>query len=147
MQRGVTHDVAPASPKGHESRLPESVRPAGRPGQAAAPGLTFTRFFTPTGRDPFEEVAWETRSAVIANDKGELVFEQRDVEVPAFWSQQATNIVVSKYFRGPLKPKPGEFRESSVRQLIGRVVDTIADWAKGAGTSRATGTWRGSATT
>jgi ribonucleoside-diphosphate reductase alpha chain len=133
MQRGVTHDVAPASPKVHESRLPESVRPAGRPGQAAAPGLTFTRFFTPTGRDPFEEVAWETRSAVIANDKGELVFEQRDVEVPASWSQQATNIVVSKYFRGPLKPKPGEFRESSVRQLIGRVVDTIADWAKGGG--------------
>ncbi len=120
-------------PRSIESRLPESVRPAGRPGQAAAPGLTFARFFTPTGRDPFEEVVWETRSAVIANDKGELVFEQRDVEVPAFWSQQATNIVVSKYFRGPLKPKPGEFRESSVRQLIGRVVDTIAEWAKGGG--------------
>jgi len=133
MQRGVTHDVAPASPKVLESRLPESARPAGRPVQASAPGLTFTRFFTPSGRDPFEEVAWETRSAIIANDKGELVFEQRDVEVPAFWSQQATNIVVSKYFRGPLKPKPGEFRESSVRQLIGRVVDTIADWAKGGG--------------
>ena len=133
MQRGVTHDVAPASPKVPENRLPESVRPAGRPVQAAAPGLTFTRFFTPSGRDPFEEVAWETRSALIANDKGEVVFEQRDVEIPAFWSQQATNIVVSKYFRGPLKPKPGEFRESSVRQLIGRVVDTIADWAKGGG--------------
>ncbi len=59
-----------------------------------------------------------------------MVFEQRDVEVPAFWSQQATNIVVSKYFRGPLKPKAGEFRESSVRQLIGRVVDTITEWAR-----------------
>ncbi len=133
MQRGVTHDVAPTSPKVLENRLPESPRPAGRPVQASAPGLTFTRFFTPSGRDPFEEVSWETRSAIIANDKGELVFEQRDVEVPAFWSQQATNIVVSKYFRGPLKPKPGEYRESSVRQLIGRVVDTIADWARGGG--------------
>ncbi len=133
MQRGVTHDVAPASPKVLESRPPESARPAGRPVQASAPGLTFTRFFTPSGRDPFEDVVWESRSAIIANDKGELVFEQRDVEVPEFWSQQATNIVVSKYFRGPLKPKPGEFRESSVRQLIGRVVDTIADWAKSGG--------------
>ncbi len=133
MQRGVTHDVAPASPKVVENRPQEAVRPAGRPGQAAAPGLTFQRFFTPTGRDPFEEVGWETRSAVITSDKGDVVFEQRDVEVPAFWSQQATNIVVSKYFRGPLKPKPAEFRESSVRQLIGRVVDTIAEWARAGG--------------
>jgi ribonucleoside-diphosphate reductase alpha chain len=133
MQRGVTHDVAPASPKVIENRPPESVRPAGRPGQAAASGLTFRRFFTPTGRDPFEEISWETRSAVIANDRGDVVFEQRDVEVPAFWSPQATNIVVSKYFRGPLKPKPAEFRESSVRQLIGRVVDSIAEWARAGG--------------
>jgi ribonucleoside-diphosphate reductase alpha chain len=128
MQRGVTHDVAPASPKVIENRTPDA-RPAGRPGPTV-PGLTFSRFFTLSGRDPFEEITWDSRSALIANDKGEVVFEQRDVEVPAFWSQQATNIVVSKYFRGPLKPKPGEFRESSVRQLIGRVVDTIAEWAK-----------------
>jgi ribonucleoside-diphosphate reductase alpha chain len=133
MQRGVTHDVAPASPKVIENRPPEAVRPAGRPGQAAAPGLTFSRFFTPSGRDPFEEITWETRVALIANDKGDVVFEQRDVEVPAFWSQQATNIVVSKYFRGPLKPKSGEFRESSVRQLVGRVVDTITEWARAGG--------------
>ena len=127
MQRGVTHDVAPASQKVGENRTPETARAAGRP---AAAGLAFSRFFTLSGRDPFDEVAWDTRSALIANDKGEVVFEQRDVEVPAFWSQQATNIVVSKYFRGPLKPKPGEFRESSVRQLIGRVVDTITEWAR-----------------
>ncbi len=131
MQRGVTHDVAPASPKVLENRPPESARPAGRPVQASAPGLTFTRFFTPSVAIRSTEVVWETRSAIIANDKGELVFEQRDVEVPAFWSQQATNIVVSKYFRGPLKPKPGEFRESSVRQLIGRVVDTITGLGEG----------------
>ncbi len=133
MQRGVTHDVAPASQKGIESRTPEVTRNAGRSGQVSAPGLTFSRFFTLSGRDPFDEVTWDARTALIATDKGEVVFEQRDVEVPSCWSQQATNIVVSKYFRGPLKPKAGEFRESSVRQLIGRVVDTITEWARADG--------------
>jgi ribonucleoside-diphosphate reductase alpha chain len=90
-------------------------------------GLTFPRFFTEPGVDPFDEVEWELRSAVIGNERGELVFEQRDVEIPKFWSQQATNIVVSKYFRGQIGT-PG--RECSVRQLIGRVVDTITDWAR-----------------
>jgi ribonucleoside-diphosphate reductase alpha chain len=130
MQRGVTHDVAAATPKVIENRPSEAGRPASRQGQAGAPGLTFSRFFTLSGRDPFDDIAWDMRVALIANDKGEVVFEQRDVEVPSFWSQQATNIVVSKYFRGPLKPKAGEFRESSVRQLVGRVVDTITEWAR-----------------
>jgi ribonucleoside-diphosphate reductase alpha chain len=82
--------------------------------------------FSRAGVDPFDEIEWETRSAVIANERGELVFEQRGVEVPAFWSQQATNIVVSKYFRGQIGSPD---RERSVRQLIGRVVDTIGGWA------------------
>jgi ribonucleoside-diphosphate reductase alpha chain len=133
MQRGVTHDAAPAAPEVLENRTPEVARPAARAGSAAAPGLTFSRFFTLSGRDPFDEVTWETRTALIVNDKGDVVFEQRDVEVPAFWSQQATNIVVSKYFRGPLTPKAGELRESSVRQLIGRVVETITGWARAGG--------------
>ena len=72
--------------------------------------------------DPFDEVEWELRNAVIGNEKGEIVFEQRDVEFPKFWSQQATNIVVSKYFRGTVGTPE---RECSVKQLIGRVVDTI----------------------
>jgi ribonucleoside-diphosphate reductase alpha chain len=130
MQRGVTQNVAPAAAEVNENRTPDTARPGVRQGASSAPGLAFPRFFTLSGRDPFDEVSWETRTARIANDKGDLVFEQRDVEVPAFWSQQATNIVVSKYFRGPLKPKAGEFRETSVRQLIGRVVDTITDWAR-----------------
>ena len=67
------------------------------------------------------------RSAVIGNEKGEVVFEQRDVEIPKFWSQQATNIVVSKYFRGQIGTPE---RERSVKQLIGRVVDTITAWAR-----------------
>jgi ribonucleoside-diphosphate reductase alpha chain len=71
------------------------------------------------------EVDWDLRAAVISGEDGRVVFEQRDVEVPRAWSQTATNVVVSKYFRGPLgSPK----RETSVRQLVGRVVDTIASW-------------------
>ncbi len=91
-----------------------------------APGLEFPRVFSRAEIDPFDEIEWELRSAVIANEKGEKVFEQRDVEIPKFWSQQATNIVVSKYFRGQMNSSE---REHSVRQLIGRVVDTITGWA------------------
>ena len=92
-----------------------------------SPGLEFERFFSRDGIDPFDEVEWETRSAVIGNEKGQVVFEQRDVEMPRFWSQQATNIVVSKYFRGQIGMPE---RERSVKQLIGRVVDTITGWAR-----------------
>jgi ribonucleoside-diphosphate reductase alpha chain len=94
---------------------------------AAAPGLEFPRYFTLPGVDPFDEVEWEIRSAVIGNEKGRIVFEQRDVEIPKPWSQQATNIVVSKYFRGQLGTPE---RERSVKQLIGRVVDTLTGWAR-----------------
>ena len=98
-----------------------------RPQTASRAGLALERFFTRPGVDPFSEIEWELRAAVIAGEDGRVVFEQRDVEVPRAWSQTATNVVVSKYFRGPLgSPR----RESSVRQLIGRVVDTIAGWGE-----------------
>src|SRR5579862_916102 len=105
---------------------PEADRPRAKKA-ATPPGLAFPRFFTEAGVDPFDEVEWEIRAAVIANERGEVVFEQRDVEIPSFWSQQATNIVVSKYFRGQIGAPE---RERSVRQLIGRVVNTITDWAR-----------------
>jgi ribonucleoside-diphosphate reductase alpha chain len=89
-------------------------------------GLEYERFFSSEAVDPFDEVEWDLRSAVIGSEKGEVVFEQRDVEIPKFWSQQATNIVVSKYFRGQIGTPE---RERSVKQLIGRVVDTITAWA------------------
>jgi ribonucleoside-diphosphate reductase alpha chain len=91
------------------------------------PGLEYERFFSSEGVDPFDEVEWDLRSAVIGSEKGEVVFEQRDVEIPRTWSQQATNIVVSKYFRGQIGTPE---RERSVKQLIGRVVDTITAWAE-----------------
>ena len=90
-------------------------------------GLEFSRVFSRADTDPFDECEWEVRSAVIGSERGEVVFEQRDVEIPKSWSQTATNIVVSKYFRGQLGTTE---RESSVRQLIGRVVDTITKWAE-----------------
>ena len=104
----------------------QSTPPAVEAAGSAGPGLEFPRVFSRAGVDPFDDLEWETRSAVIANESGETVFEQRGVEVPASWSQQATNIVVSKYFRGQLGAPD---REHSVRQLIGRVVDTIVGWA------------------
>src|SRR5437016_6286008 len=87
--------------------------------------FTVERFFTRSGEDPFAALQWERRTAVIADESGNAFFEQQDVEIPATWSQTATNVVVSKYFRGPLG---SDRRERSVRQLIGRVVDTITNW-------------------
>ena len=88
-------------------------------------GLRVTRFYTQAGVDPFDEIDWEQRDARIANEKGEVIFEQLGVEVPKAWSQTATNVVVSKYFRGHIGT---EDRESSVRQLISRVTDTMTAW-------------------
>jgi ribonucleoside-diphosphate reductase alpha chain len=91
-------------------------------------GLTFSRYFTTEGTHPFDDVEWEIRDAVIPNYKeGGNAFEQRDVEFPVAWSQNATNIVAQKYFRGTLGTPQ---RESSVRQLAGRVVDTITRWGQ-----------------
>src|SRR6478672_11782042 len=114
MQRGAVESTSPQT----------TSRPSA---PVSASGLEFERFFSSEGIDPFDEIDWELRSAVIGNEKGQVVFEQRDVEIPRFWSQQATNIVVSKYFRGQIGMPE---RETSVRQLIGRVVDTITGWAR-----------------
>jgi ribonucleoside-diphosphate reductase alpha chain len=85
------------------------------------------RHFTTAGVHPFDAITWEKRSATITNEKGAVIFSQEDVEVPKGWSQLATNVVVSKYFRG-LAGSPQ--RETSVRQLISRVADTIRDWGR-----------------
>ncbi len=97
------------------------------PDGSKSQGLTFERRWTRPGVHPYDEMRWETRTASIGNESGKLVFEQKDVEVPESWSQLATNVVVSKYFRGHLGTRE---RETSVRQLIDRVVNTIAAWAE-----------------
>ncbi len=91
----------------------------------AQTGLKVARYFTREGVNPYDEIEWELRAASIINERGKIVFEQSNVEIPKAWSQMATNVVVSKYFRGPLGSPQ---REHSVRQMIGRVVDTITGW-------------------
>src|SRR5205823_2142049 len=88
-------------------------------------GLTFRRFFTKAGISPYDEVEWEKRLAQITDSKGGIIFEQKDVEVPKDWSMTATNIVASKYLHGEVGTPQ---RETGVRQLVGRVAETIRDW-------------------
>src|SRR5579862_4873788 len=90
-----------------------------------APGLAFRRLFTKPGVSPYAEVEWELRLAQITDAHGNVIFEQKDVEIPKDWSMTATNIVASKYLHGTLGTPE---RETGVRQLITRVAETIRDW-------------------
>jgi ribonucleoside-diphosphate reductase alpha chain len=103
---------------------------AGKKAKGPATGLTVKRFFTTPGVDPADELAWEYRTAGISGEDGRSVFEQKNIEVPKAWSMLATNVVASKYFRGtPGTPE----RESSVRKLVARVVDTLTRWGEEGG--------------
>ncbi len=97
--------------------------------QSGLQGLSIERRFSTAGTHPFDEVEWEMRDAVIG-DPASPAFEQRGVEFPKSWSQNATNIVAQKYFRGQLG---SEQRESSVKQMVGRVAGTISDWGREGG--------------
>jgi len=90
--------------------------------------LGIRRHFTTPGIDPYDEIDWEVRTSRLVDHRdGSVAFQQDDVEVPADWSLNATNILAQKYFRGPLD---GPDRESSLRQVADRVVGTIADWGR-----------------
>jgi len=117
-------DITPHDP--HRLRLDRK----GSARKTTTGGVEVQRYFTRPGVDVYDTCEWEMRSAVITSEKGEVVFEQRDVETPKFWSQMATNVVVSKYFRGHIGSPE---RESSVRQLIGRVVRTMTGWGREGG--------------
>ncbi len=103
-----------------DSGAPKTMNPT-------AKGLSFPRYSTHKGQDPFNEVEWELRTASITGADGQVFFEQKDVEFPSDWSQTATNVVVQKYFRGTLGTPD---RERSVKQMIGRVADTIYGWGR-----------------
>jgi ribonucleoside-diphosphate reductase alpha chain len=90
-------------------------------------GLSIERRYTRPGTDPYDTVEWESREAVITNEHGKTVFEQKGLEFPKAWSQLATQVTASKYFRGHLGTPE---REYSVKQMIGRVVDTITQWGE-----------------
>ena len=96
----------------------------------AEKGLTFTRHFSTEGASPYDDVQWEKRTASITDTKGNSIFEQKDVEVPVDWSMTATNIVASKYLHGQVGTPE---RETGVRQLVGRVAETIRDWGVAGG--------------
>ncbi|AFM26449.1 vitamin B12-dependent ribonucleotide reductase [Desulfomonile tiedjei] len=109
-------------PNGSKRRAREkSVQPV----RSSDSGLVFRRVFTVEGRDPLDAVVWQKRTAAIRNEKNELIFEQTDIETPEFWSDMALTVVASRYFRGTLS---SEERETSVKSLLTRVVDTIAVW-------------------
>src|ERR1017187_4696519 len=88
-------------------------------------GLTLSRRFSTPGVSPYDDVQWESRTALITDQKGNIIFEQKNVEVPLDWSMTATNIVASKYLHGKLDSPE---RETGVRQLVSRVAETIRDW-------------------
>src|SRR3984885_1220221 len=93
-------------------------------------GIKFARRFSREGISPYDEVQWEKRTALITDSKGNTIFEQKDVEVPLDWSMTATNIVASKYLHGQMETPE---RETGVRQLVGRVAETIRDWGLAGG--------------
>jgi ribonucleoside-diphosphate reductase alpha chain len=88
-------------------------------------GLSFRRFFTKPGVSPYDELEWDLRLAQITDAQGNVIFEQKDVEVPKDWSMTATNIVASKYLHGKVGTPE---RETGVRQLVTRVAETIRNW-------------------
>src|ERR1700723_3705444 len=87
--------------------------------------LRFPRFFSRATVSPYDELQWERRTAAISDAGGKNIFEQKDVEVPVDWSMTATNIVASKYLHGQMGAPE---RETGVRQLVGRVAETVRDW-------------------
>ncbi len=119
----------PRSSNDAKSSNPASESPAHGPRTRPdhREGLRIARRYTKAGRHPYDDIEWELRDAVISNERGEVAFEQRNVEVPSTWSQLATNVVAQKYFRGPLGSPE---REHSVRQLIDRVVHAAGRWGR-----------------
>jgi len=113
--------------KAEKSTTGDQARATKRRPRQRVSNKIFERRHTSVGTNPFDEVEWEMRNALITSDTGEAVFEQKDVEMPVFWTQMATNIVASKYFHGPIN---SDKREKSLKQLIERVVKTIADWGR-----------------
>ena len=100
------------------------------PAKKKASGLAFRRLFTKPGISPYDEVEWDLRTAQITDAQGNVIFEQKDVEVPKDWSMTATNIVASKYLHGKIGTPE---RETGARQLVSRVAETIRDWGMAQG--------------
>jgi len=117
-----------AADPGKNASAPTSEQqnaPGSAEAEVSAAGLSFSRYFSTASVHPYDAVEWEQRDALIERHTGEIVFEQKEVQFPVFWSQRATNIVASKYFHGQMGSSE---RETSLKQLIGRVVGRITQW-------------------
>ena len=115
--------AAPEAPAAKTPSAPKTTKSV----KTSSPGLAVPRRYTQPGQNVWSTVEWELRTASIVGSDGTIVFEQKGVEIPKAWSQLATNVVVSKYFRGQIGTLE---REYSVKQLIGRVSDRILEWGK-----------------
>ncbi|HYK43461.1 MAG TPA: vitamin B12-dependent ribonucleotide reductase, partial [Thermoanaerobaculia bacterium] len=119
--------------KDPKAAVEETTRTSEKPAEKAEKslrGLTFSRVYSDPSVSPYDAIEWELRTAAIVSEKGEVIFEQKNVEVPKSWSQTATNIVVQKYFHGRVGTPE---RETSVRQLIERVAGTITGYGERGG--------------
>ena len=117
-----------ATEKGAKSAIDQQAKAGGPP--RGLQGLTVRRVYSDASVSPYDAIEWELRTASITSEKGETIFEQKNVEVPRSWSQTATNIVVQKYFHGRLGTPE---RETSVKELIGRVAGTITAYGEKGG--------------
>src|SRR5437879_9495401 len=122
--------MSEVSEKVKTTNAPTVATPQTTTTKKRAPGLIFRRVFTTPGLSPYDEVEWERRLAQITDAQGNVIFEQKDVEVPKDWSMTATNIVASKYLHGTVGTPD---RETGVRQLVIRVAETIRDWGQSQG--------------
>src|SRR5271169_2241557 len=118
------------SPMAEVKTVTETAAPITAVPKKKPSGLSFRRFFTKPGVSPYTEVEWDLRLAQITDAQGNVIFEQKDVEVPKDWSMTATNIVASKYLHGKIGTPE---RETGVRQLVARVAETIRDWGMAQG--------------
>jgi ribonucleoside-diphosphate reductase alpha chain len=124
--------MAEATRKSATFASPDTAHGAGHvhPATTSTTALRFPRFFSRATVSPYDELQWERRTAAITDAGGKTIFEQKDVEVPVDWSMTATNIVASKYLHGQIGTPE---RETGVRQLVGRVAETIRDWGLAGG--------------
>ena len=113
--------MAVDNPKGVDE---EATSPKHSNGDDRA-GLVFTPYFTTPGVHPYDLLEWDRRDAVIYNEKGDVIFKQEQVEIPADWTQLATDIAASKYFRKAGVSGAESESEDSVRQLVTRVARTL----------------------
>src|ERR1700734_1866965 len=122
--------TVPAAAPAATPVTPNAVNANAINAKRTASGLSFRRFFTKPGVSPYDELDWDLRLAQITDAQGNVIFEQKDVEVPKDWSMTATNIVASKSLHGKVGTPE---RETGVRQLVTRVAETIRDWGQAQG--------------